>query len=222
MSRQAVDLPRLHLVTDDPVIAAPGFVDRATAVLEAYGPAVALHLRGHASTGGVLYRLAERLVGAAAAVGALVVMNDRVDVALAVGCGAQLGRRSIPVSAARDLLGPDAVVGYSAHEVGEAASMAGAGADLVVLGTIWPSASHPGTPGVGTALIAEAADALALAAATGAAAVPIVAIGGVTPERAREALDAGAHGVAVVSGVWGEGDAVAAVAGYLEAMGVSR
>jgi thiamine-phosphate diphosphorylase len=220
--RGAVDIPRLHLVTNDPVIAAAGFVDRAAAVLDAYGPAVALHVRGHASTGGGLYRLAESLAGAAAAVGALVVVNDRVDVALAAGCGAQLGRRSIPVPAARTLLGPGAVVGYSAHEAGEAASMAGTGVDFVVLGTIWSSASHPGEPAAGTSLIAAAVEALAATAATGAAAVPIVAIGGVTPARVREAMAAGAHGVAVLSGVWGAGDPVAATAGYLHAMGVSR
>lgn len=217
-----VGIPRLHLVTNDPVIAAAGFVDRATAVLDAFGPAVALHVRGHASTGAGLYRLAEPLARAAAAAGALIVVNDRVDVALAAGCGVQLGRRSIPVPAARRLLGPCAVVGYSAHEGGEAASMAGTGVGFIVLGTIWSSASHPGEPAAGTPLIAAAAEAMGATALTDGVAVPIVAIGGVTPERAREAMAAGAHGVAVLSGVWGAGDAVTAAMGYLEAMGVSR
>jgi thiamine-phosphate diphosphorylase len=217
-----VHIPRLHLVTNDTVIAAAGFVDRATAVLDAFGTAVALHLRGHASTGAALYRLAEPLARAAAAAGALMVVNDRLDVALAAGCGVQLGRRSIPAPTARRLLGPGAVVGYSAHEAGEAASMAGTGVDLVVLGTIWPSASHPGEPAAGTSLISAAAAAMAATASTEAVAVPIVAIGGVTPERARAAMTAGAHGVAVLSGVWGAGDAVTAALGYLEAMGVSR
>lgn len=217
-----VEIPRLHLVTNDLVIAAAGFVDRASAVLDAYGPAVALHLRGHASTGAGLYRLAVPLARAAAAAGALILVSDRVDVALAAGCGVQLGRRSIPVPGARRLLGPRAVVGYSAHEAGEAASMVGAGVDFVVLGTIWSSASHPGEPAAGTPLIAAAAEAMAATAPTDAVAMPIVAIGGVTPERVREAMTAGAHGVAVLSGVWGAGDAVTAAMGYLGAMGVSR
>lgn len=203
-------LPRLHVVTDDAALGDPRFPGRARALIEAHGPSVALHLRGHGSTGGALYRLAAELAGPAGEAGALLVVNDRLDVALALGLPVQLGRRSLPVRAARVLLGPSVPLGYSAHGADEARAAAEAGADFVVVGTIWPSASHPGASVGGTSRITETA---------AVARIPVVAIGGVTPERARAALAAGAHGVAVLSGVWGMEDAAAAAAGYLEAMG---
>jgi thiamine-phosphate diphosphorylase len=198
-------LPRLHVITDDRVLGDAGFRERATALLKAHGARVALHIRGHATPGGILFELADGLLPAAET-GALLLLNDRVDVALAVGCGAHLGRRSIPLSSARRLLGPDCRLGFSAHSTPEATAALGAGADFVLLGTIWPSGSHPG------------ADALGLAALAGAPA-PSIAIGGVTPERARLARRAGAHGVAVLSGIWAAQDPVRAASGYLEAMG---
>jgi thiamine-phosphate pyrophosphorylase len=205
-----VTLPRLHAVTSDEVLAEPGFQDRARALLEAHGPALALHLRGHATSGDILYRLAQALTGAARDTGAHVLVNDRVDVAMAAGCGAHLGRRSIPLAAARALLGADAVLGYSAHGASEARSAMDAGADFVLLGAVWATESHPGEPGAGVGLIADA---------VAATAAPVVAIGGVTPARAGEAMAAGAYGVGVIRGVWASSDPVSAAGSYLESMG---
>ncbi|MDT8342467.1 MAG: thiamine phosphate synthase, partial [Longimicrobiales bacterium] len=90
-------VPPLHLVTDDAVLARPGFRGAAEAALEAGGARVALHLRGPGTNGGPLYRLAVALVPAARAAGALLLVNDRVDVAACAGAdGVQLGRRSLP------------------------------------------------------------------------------------------------------------------------------
>jgi thiamine-phosphate pyrophosphorylase len=205
-----VSLPRLHLVTDDGVLRRPGFGVLAGGLLADLGPAMALHLRGHRTAGGDMYRLAEPLARQAADAGALLLVNDRVDVALAVGCGAQVGRRSIPPARARKVLGPGAVIGYSAHGEAEALEAVADGADFLLLGTIWPSPSHPGGEAAGTGLVR------AVAATTAAA---VVAIGGVTPARVEEALEAGAHGVAVLSGVWDAPDPVAAAMAYLEATG---
>lgn len=200
-------LARLHLVTNDEVVTESGFEERALELVETYGPAVALHLRAPATRVGRLHELAAALTGPAAKAGSLLVVNDRSDVALAADCGGvQLGSRSIPVQAARRLLGAERRVGYSAHGWEEAASAVENGADYVVLGTIWPTPSHPDEPGAGVERIRETAGRLE---------VPIVAIGGVTPERARQARAAGAYGVAVVRGVWSTGDPVAAVAAYL-------
>jgi thiamine-phosphate diphosphorylase len=206
-------LPRLHLITDDAVLGQVGFEAVARAVLEAHGAEVALHLRGHGTGGGRLFGLARALGPVAREMGARLVVNDRIDVALAAGCGVQLGRRSIPVPTARQLLGPGGVLGYSAHQREEAMAAAESGADFIVLGTIWPSASHPGEAGRGVGHVTDVA---------GAVAVPVVAIGGVTPSRAAEALVAGAHGVAVLSGAWAAPDPVAAVAGYLDGMKAVR
>lgn len=202
-------LPRLHVVTDDDVLSDPGFGDRAGAVLAA--GTVALHLRSPGGRVRRLLELAETLKDAAEAGGSRLVINDRVDVALAAGVPAvQLGERSIPVTAARSVLGADAVIGYSAHSADGAASAVDGGADFVLIGTIWETPSHPDVPGAGLDRVREAA------AAAGA---PVLAIGGVTPERARAAVGAGAWGVALIRGVWHAEDPAAAVVGYLEALG---
>ena len=200
-------LPRLHLVTSDEVLGRAGFVDAAARVIEACGPAAAVHLRGHGLSGGALFVLAERLLPVAARAGAMVLVNDRVDVALACGAaGVQLGRRSIPLAEARRLLSSDALIGYSAHSAAEVLDAERAGANFVVLGTIFPTTSHPGEPGAGPDLVR--------AAAQGARA-PIVAIGGITPERVGAVLEAGAHGVAVLGGVWHAADPAEAARRYL-------
>lgn len=206
-------VPRLHAVTDDHVLAAGGFIDGALALLEAHGPALALHLRGHATTGAALFRLAAALAPAARGSGSSLLVNDRLDVALALGCGAQVGRRSLPVAEARALLGPDATLGCSTHGVEASLRALDDGADFVLLGTIWASGSHPGAAAAGPELVAG------LVART---AAPVIAIGGVTPKRAAEAVAAGAHGVAAVSGLWGMADPVAAAALYLETMRAAR
>jgi len=133
-------------------------------------------------------------------------------VALAAGVpGVQLGHRSIPVQAVRSLMGDDVVIGYSAHGASEAASAAENGADFVIVGTIWSSASHPDREGAGVGRIRDT---------SAATEVPVVAIGGVTPDRTRAALAAGAWGVAVVRGVWETDDPVAAAASYLHQLNV--
>lgn len=202
-------LPRLHLVTSDEVLAAPGFLARVLALLDAHGAAVALHVRGHGHTGRALHDAVDPLARRGDATGSLVLVNDRLDVALTAGAhGAQLGRRSLPLAAARPLLGGDARIGYSAHAAGEAAEAARAGADFVVLGPVYATATHPGRQGAGPGLLSAAA----------ALGVPVLAIGGITPERVAEVMAAGAHGVAVLSGVWGAAEPVAAAGRYLDAL----
>lgn len=203
-------LPRLHVITSDDVLRDDGFADAAERVVEACGAAVAVHLRGHGLPGGALHALAERLLDAASRAGAMLLVNDRVDVALVCGtAGVQLGRRSLPVAEARRLLGADAMIGYSAHAADEARDAGRAGADFVVLGTIYPTASHPGEPGAGLGVVREAVRV---------AAVPVLAIGGLTPARVDAVLEAGAHGVAVLGGVWHAADPVDAARRYLEAL----
>jgi thiamine-phosphate diphosphorylase len=202
--------PVLHAVTDDAILAADGFAARADAVLEAGGAAVALHLRGPETGGRALFDAAARLRPVAARHGALLIVNDRVDVALAAGAdGVQLGRRSLAVADARRLLGDGPRIGVSVHAAGEALAVAGLAA-WVLAGTVWPSASHPGRAPSGTGV-------LAAIAATG---PPTVAIGGVTPGRVAEARAAGAAGIAVRGGIWAAADPAAAVRAYLDAWGV--
>jgi thiazole tautomerase (transcriptional regulator TenI) len=82
--------------------------------------------------------------------------------------------------------------------------------DYLVVGTVFATSSHAGRAAGGVALVGRAAAA--------AGSTPVLAIGGITPERVAEVLEAGARGVAVVSGVWGAADPGMAVRGYLESL----
>jgi thiazole tautomerase (transcriptional regulator TenI) len=142
------------------------------------------------------------------------VINDRVDVALAGGASAvQLGARSLPVAAVRRMM-PGARIGYSAHDAAEVGAAAAAGTDWLLVGTIYPSASHPGGAAGGVALL----DAALAAVQDAGAAVPVLAIGGVTPARVAELSAVGAHGVAVLGGVWHAADPTAAAQAYIVAI----
>jgi thiamine-phosphate diphosphorylase len=201
-------VPRLHVVTDDAVLHRPDFIDSAKKVLLAGGGWIGLHVRGHGLSGGSLFGIASVLAPEARAAGARLVINDRVDVAMAAGVqGIHLGARSIPPEVAKRLM-PRASIGWSAHSPEEVERVGGA-TDYVFLGTIHDTASHPGRPTLGISGLRQAC---------AVAASPVVAIGGVTPGRVAEAIGAGAHGVAALGGVWNADDPAAAVRTYVEAL----
>lgn len=200
-------VPGLHVVTDDEVLGAGGFSARASRLMERHGPAVALHLRGPRTSPSRLLELAGILSPVAAGSGARLLINDRVDVALAADVdGVQLGQRSLPVPAVRPLR-PDWLIGASVHDAAEA--VAAERADFLVVGTVWPSASHPEREGGGLPLLRSVRDRVRL---------PVMVIGGVTPQRALDARAAGAAGVAVLRGVWGAEDPARAAGLYLDSM----
>lgn len=197
-------VPPLHAITDARVLERADFVARARELLEACGPRVALHLRGPGLPAGRLLALAEALRPAAAAAGAWLVVHDRVDVALLVDAdGVQLPQRGLPAAAARRLLGAGRALGVSVHSRAEAEASLPA-ADFWVVGPIFPTASHPGHPGAGVALLVEVPPER-----------PRVAIGGVTPDRVAELRRAGAAGVAVLRGVWDAPEPALAATVYL-------
>ena len=143
--------------------------------------------------------------------GARVFVNDRVDVALAAGAaGIHLGRRSLSLAQARALVGSAVSVGISVHDAGEAIDAGQDGADYAFVGTLYETPSHEGRVGGGPALLTEVAK-----VATG---LPLLGIGGMTPERVCDVLHAGGHGVAVIRGVWGADDSVRAVGEYLSVL----
>lgn len=196
------------MVTDDAVLADPRFPARAGAVLEAGGAGLALHLRGPGTPGGPLHVLARTLVPVAEEGGSLLVVNDRVDVALLAGAhGVHLGGRSLPVPEARAVLPGDRRVGVSTHHPDEVAAAEADEADWAFVGTIYPTPSHPGRVGAGAEALRRAASART--------ALPLLAIGGVTVARVGEVLEAGAWGVAVLRGVWDAPDPGDAAKRYL-------
>jgi thiamine-phosphate pyrophosphorylase len=123
-------------------------------------------------------------------------VNDRVDVALASGAdGVQLGERSMPVAETRSIAGDRLLIGRSVHSVEGAKSSISA--DFLVLGTVYPSATHPGAPVGGVALVRN------VVRATGRT---VIGIGGVTATNAGEVMSAGAGGIAVVGAILGAPD----------------
>jgi thiamine-phosphate pyrophosphorylase len=139
-----------------------------------------------------LYPLARRLRDLTAG-RALLLINDRLDVALAVEAdGAHLAGHSLPPEAARRVLGPERLLGVSVHSRAEAEAAAAAGADYLLVGTLYPSRSHPEIQAAGPGLVQELCQAVD---------VPLIGIGGIVPRNAREVLAAGARGVAVITAI---------------------
>ena len=197
-----IAVPRLHAVTDDRVLALDDFPTRGHRI--ASHAHVGLHLRSRTRNAVELVRLARALPGSAH-----LIVNDRVDVAVAAGAhGVHLPAGGLPIRVARDLLGPDALIGRSTHSADEARQACDDGADYVFLGPIWDTASHPGTAGIGLTAIAEAQPAR------------VIAIGGVTAERAAACVAAGAWGVAAIRALWLADDVDAAVTTFLLSLGV--
>jgi thiamine-phosphate pyrophosphorylase len=118
-----------------------------------------------------------------------VLVSGRVDIVLACGAaGVNLPERDIPVGDARRVL-RDAIVGRSVHSVEGARQAETGGADFVIFGPVYPSTTHWGEPPRGLEALAEVARAVT---------IPVLAIGGVTAERVRECLAAGAAGYAAI------------------------
>jgi thiazole tautomerase (transcriptional regulator TenI) len=205
-------LPRLHVVTDDAVLAGPQFTKHAARILDT--ACIAFHVRGHHTDGATLFRITRALL-AHNPHDSLVLVNDRTDIALAASAhGVQLGACSASVRATRELLvsipaGRDMRVGYSAHDPAEAAGSAREGADFVFAGTIWETATHPGARAAGTSLLDRVHEATS---------VPVIAIGGVTPERIADAFEHGATGVALLSGIWNAVDPAASVVACIDSI----
>lgn len=183
---------RLALITDRK--AAPGgdIVRVAAGALAAGLRCV--QLREKDLGGKELLGLAMRLRELTARHGAMLLVNDRVDVALAAGAdGVHLGGSSLPVAEARRLLGDAALIGRSTHHAGEIREAEEQGADYVTFGPVYatPSKAAFGPP-AGVAALAEACRATSL---------PVFALGGVKKETAGEVLAAGAFGIALISGI---------------------
>lgn len=203
----------LYLVTDR-----LGTLDRPLLeVLEAcLGAGVrAVQLREKDLPARDLYRLALEFRGLTRRHGARLLVNDRIDVALAVEAdGVHLASHSLPVAEARRLVGRDRLLGVSTHAPPEAATAQAEGADFVLLGPIFETPSkRPFGPPLGLE---------ALRAARPGVSIPLFAIGGITAANAPEVMAQGADGVAVISALLAAPDPGAAAKALLAALGGSR
>jgi thiamine-phosphate pyrophosphorylase len=189
---------RLYLVTER---SAGGTVPLATIVEQAIrGGVDAVQLREKDLTGRALFELATEVLAVCRRHGVPLLVNDRIDLALALGAdGVHLPADSFPIEAARRLLGPTKLVGVSTHGVEEVVAAHCAGADFAVFGPVFetPSKARYGAP-----LGIEA-----LRAAVRSSPLPLFAIGGVTAARAPLIRACGAHGVAVIRAILAGTDA---------------
>ena len=139
-----------------------------------------------------LLELAQRL-RALTAGRALLFVNDRVDVALACGAdGVQLGEEGLPVEEARRVSGGRLLVGRSVHSVEGAKKAQAEGADVLVVGTIFPTDSHPGAAPSGAGLLERVHRSVR---------IPFLAIGGVRADNVESVIRAGASGAAVIGSI---------------------
>ncbi|MGH7231890.1 MAG: thiamine phosphate synthase [Nitrospiraceae bacterium] len=162
-----------------------------------------------------LLRLAEELHRVTRASQARLFINDRVDVALAIGAdGVHLRADGLPVAVARRLLGPDRFIGVSAHSADEVAAADSEGADFAVLGPIYdtPSKRAYGPP-LGLGPLGEASRRCA---------IPIFAIGGVTASRVDEVRRAGAFGVAVISAILSAPSVESSIRRFMDLLAAAR
>ena len=147
--------------------------------------------------------------------GALLIVNDRVDVALAIDAdGAHVGQDDMPAARARQLLGPQRILGVSAASIQEAEEAVASGADYLGVGPIFPSLgkADAGEP-TGVELLTLLAQRYT---------VPLVAIGGISAENATDVIRAGAEGVAVITSVVNAEDITAAARQLRQAVDTAR
>jgi thiamine-phosphate pyrophosphorylase len=140
-----------------------------------------------------IFETARELAVHARAKGLLFLVNDHADIAVAAGAdGVHLGQEDLPIREARKLAGTQAIIGISTHSREQAIAAAEAGADYIGFGPIFPTASKDAGSMQGTARITMIRQAVS---------IPVIAIGGINLENAGAVMQAGAHGVAVISAI---------------------
>jgi len=205
---------RLYVITDEQVSRGRSHLQVAEAAI--LGGADVLQLRDKESSGGRLFRVALQLRKLTREAKVPLIVNDRLDIALAVDAdGVHLGQADLPASVARNIMGSGRILGVSAETVAEAMAAEKDGADYLGVGPVFeargtkPDAGDPR----GLELIAEIRRHCRL---------PIVAIGGIDAENARKVLEAGADAAAVISAIAAADDIVEAarrLKGILEGTG---
>lgn len=195
-------LPRLALIAD-------GFTQAARAdatVAAVPGGVNWVHLRDHTASDDVFASAARRLVERlrAALPGIRISVNTRIEVAQRLRLDVHVGVRGPSLAEARARM-PDAVAGYSAHTIAEAQRAESDGATYVFFSPIFPTSSKPGHVGVGLG---------ALQAVCEVVDVPVYALGGLTPATIPACLDAGAYGIAALSGILSKADPAKSARAY--------
>jgi thiamine-phosphate pyrophosphorylase len=202
-------LPRLYPITDARLA---GLTHAEQVERLAAGGATLVQLRDKHAAPREFFEQARRAVEVARALGVRLVINDRLDIALAVGAdGVHLGQDDLPVERARELLGAGRILGYSTHNVRQALAADSAPADYIAIGPVFQTRTKENPdPVVGPELIRELKSRLTK---------PLVGIGGITLDRAPAVIAAGADSVAVISDLYAGGDIAARTRQYFQRLG---
>lgn len=204
--------PALYVVLDRTAAGGRSLDDVLAAVID--GGCRMVQLREKEWPSGRLLPVAERLLARARRAGVTFVVNDRVDLAVAVGAdGVHLGQDDLPARRARPLLRPGTILGVSTHSVAQAQAARDDGADYVAVGSMFPTATKPDFELVGPALVRELRPDIP---------VPLIGIGGITHDNVADVIRAGADGVAVISAVCAAADPAAATRRFLQLIRAAR
>ncbi|PYN09511.1 MAG: thiamine phosphate synthase [Candidatus Rokuibacteriota bacterium] len=204
--------PTLYVVLDRTAARGRDLDDLLAAVID--GGCRMVQLREKEWPSGRLLPLARRLRERCRRAGATFVVNDRVDLALAVEAdGVHVGQEDLPAKVSRPLLRAGMLLGVSTHTVEQARAARDDGADYVAVGSMFATATKPDFQLVGPALIRKLRAEIR---------VSLVGIGGITHDNVAEVVRAGADGVAVISAVCAAPDPAAATRRFLDVIGNAR
>ena len=191
----------IYLVTDDGCLQGRALIDCVREALE--GGVTLVQYRAKTASSAEMYAEALQLKALCDSFNVPLIINDRLDIAMAVGAaGVHLGQDDLPCAAARKLLGEDYIIGVSAHNPAEAKAALQSGADYLGCGAVFGTATKADVQKLGSD---------GLAAICKAKGLPVVGIGGVTADNYREVRAAGADGAAIVSGILAQPDIRATV-----------
>ena len=187
--RGSFRLPRVYPITDTQI---SGLSHAEQVALFADGGATLVQLRDKRASSLEFYEQAKAALEIAKKRGVQLIINDRADIALALGtAGVHLGQDDLPPEAARRLLGEGAIIGYSTHSLAQIQHAANLPVDYFAFGPIFPTATKENPdPVVGLDGLRLAREALG--------ARPLVGIGGISTVNARDVIEAGADGVALI------------------------
>jgi thiamine-phosphate pyrophosphorylase len=205
--------PTLYLVTDPQQGGGRPLTEIVAAAVQ--GGVTLVQLRDKQAEGRALLELARALKALLDPMGVPLLINDRIDIALAAGAaGCHVGQTDLPVAEARALLGPAAILGTSLDAVEQARAVDPEDLDYVAYGPFAATATKADAgPPIGAA---------GLAAVRALTALPLVAIGGVHAGNLGQAIEAGADGVAVVSAIMAAADPAEASRGLRSAIEAAR
>src|SRR5690348_5391817 len=204
--------PTIYVVLDRAAARGRDLDDLLAAVID--GGCRMVQLREKTWPSGTLLPLARRLRERCGRAGVTFIVNDRVDLAVAVGAdGVHVGQDDLPARAARPLLRPGMILGMSTHSVTQARAAQADGADYIAVGSMFPTRSKAEFELVGPGLMRKL---------RGEIRVPLIGIGGITHDNVGEVIAAGADGVAVISAVCAADDPRAAATRFVALIAQAR